>query len=188
MQDLSFIHDYLKKNMKQERYIHSINVANVAHSLAKHYGIDENKAELAGLIHDCAKEESYEKLAYYARNCGFPVDEESFQITQILHGPASAYIARQVLGVKDEEILSSIRYHVTGKENMTIMEKIIFIADYIEPGRKFQGVEKVRTMVYEDIDKALLIAFDQTIMYIIERKMLLHHDTVSARNYLIKNS
>ncbi|NLM43059.1 MAG: HD domain-containing protein [Clostridiales bacterium] len=188
MLELNDIHNYLEKHMSQERYMHSINVANIACSFAKHYGIDEGRAKLAGLIHDCAKEEKYDNLVYYARNCGFSIDQESFEIPQVLHGPASAYIARRVLGVEDEEILLSIRYHVTGRENMTFMEKIIYVADYIEPSRKFQGIEKVRTTAYENIDKALLIALDQTIMYIIERKGLLHHDTVNARNYLIKNS
>jgi len=188
MMQLSLIHEYLKSHLSQKRYVHSINVADIAESLANHYGADANKARLAGLVHDCSKEEKYEDLVYYAENCGFAVDEESYRIPEILHGPGSVYVARSAFGIDDEEILSSIRYHVTGRANMTLMEKIIFIADYIEPSRKFEGIDKVRALVYEDIDKALLFAFNLTIMYIIDRGGLLHHDTVNARNFLIYSS
>ncbi|MGI5998610.1 MAG: bis(5'-nucleosyl)-tetraphosphatase (symmetrical) YqeK [Lutispora sp.] len=188
MIELNLIHEYLKSHLSHKRYVHSINVADIAESLAHHYGVDEYKAKLAGLVHDCSKEERYEDLVYYARNCGFEVDEESYSIPEIIHGPGSVYIARTLFGIDDNEILSSIRYHVTGRKSMTLMEKIIFIADYIEPSRKFEGIDKVRALAYEDIDKALLFAFDLTIIYIIDRRGLLHHDTVNARNFLIYNS
>ncbi|SHI70139.1 bis(5'-nucleosyl)-tetraphosphatase (symmetrical) YqeK [Lutispora thermophila] len=188
MVGLNFIDKYLKEHLSKKRYIHSLNVADIAASIAEHYDVDESKARLAGLIHDCSKEESYEDLVNYAQNCGFPVDEESYNIPEILHGPGSVYIARSIFGIDDVEVLSSVRYHVTGKENMTLMEKIVFIADYIEPSRKFDGIDNIRDLVYQDIDKALLFAFDLTIKYIIDRKGLLHHDTVDARNFLIKNT
>lgn len=188
MLDLNRIDEYLKNHLSKRRYIHSINVADTAVYIARHYGADEYKARIAGLVHDSSKEESYDDLVNYAKNCGFSVDEESYSIPEILHGPGSVYIAKSLFGIYDEEILSSIRYHVTGRKNMTLMEKIIFIADYVEPSRKFDGIDRVRALVYQDLDEALLSALDLTIMYIIDRKGLLHRDTVDARNFLIKNA
>lgn len=185
MVDLSYILEYLKRHLSYERYAHSMEVGHIAEKLAKHYGCDIGKAKLAGLIHDCCKEEKYENLVNYAKKCGFPVDEESYKIPEILHGPASVYICRTLFGIEDEDILSSIRYHVTGRENMSIMEKIIFIGDYIEPSRKFEGIEGLRALAYENLDTAMLCALDLSILYLIKKRRLLHHDTVDARNFLI---
>ena len=185
MVDLPYILEYLKRNLSYKRYTHSMKVGHIAEKLAKHYGYDEGKARLAGLIHDCGKEETYENLVGYAKKCGFPVDEQSYKIPEILHGPASVFICRTIFEIEDEDILSSIRYHVTGRENMTIMEKIIFIGDYIEPSRKFEGIETLRALAYENLDTAMLCALDLSILYLIEKKGLLHHDTVDARNFLI---
>lgn len=187
MLDLSDIYLYLEEHLSYKRYTHSKNVADLAEALARHYGCDERKAKLAGLIHDCSKEEKYDDLVYYARESGFHVDQESYKIPEVLHGPASVYVSKAVFGINDEEILSAVRYHVTGRESMTLMEKIIFIADYIEPSRKFEGIEEIRALAYNDLDSALLYALDLTILYVIEKKGLLHHDTVSARNFLIGN-
>ena len=96
-------------------------------------------------------------MVYYARKSGFPVDQESYRIPEVLHGPASVYVSRTVFCINDEEILSAVRYHVTGRESMTLMEKIIFIADYIEPSRKFKGIEEIRALAYDDLDGAVLI-------------------------------
>lgn len=187
MLDMSNIREYLKKHLSSKRYTHSLYVANIAEDLARHYGCDEEKAKLAGLIHDCSKEEKLENLVFYAGKCGFPVDEESYRIPEILHGPASVYISRTEFGIEDKEILTSIRYHVTGRENMTLMEKIIFIGDYVEPSRQFDGVDEIRALACKNLDEAMLCALNLTILYIIKKKGLLHHDTVDARNFLINS-
>ncbi|CDI50238.1 metal dependent phosphohydrolase [Clostridium tetani 12124569] len=92
------------------------------------------------------------------------------------------------MGIKDQDILNAIRYHTTGRENMTMLEKIIYLSDYIEPGRKYPGVEKVRELAFQDIDKALINSFNITIKYVIEKDQVLHLDTIKGRNFLLKNS
>ena len=96
-------------------------------------------------------------------------------------------IAEVKFKVTDKEILNAIKYHTTGRENMTLFDKIIFIADYIEPSRNFQGIEEVRKMAYEDLDKSIIMAMDKTINFLIDNQILIHTRTVEARNYLIIN-
>lgn len=187
MLDSTFILNYLKKHLSKKRYIHSINVSDVAEKLARYYGYDYNKAKLAGLVHDCAKDSSLTEQIYYAKNCGFPVDEVTFKVRELLHAPASVYICRKVFNILDMDILYSIRYHTTGKSDMSLLEKIIFIADIIEPNREFECVEAIRNLAYDDLDSALLCALDSSIVYVVGKKALLHPDTIYARNYLINS-
>lgn len=171
--------------MSKKRYIHSVNVSETAVALAEHYGCHIDKARLAGLIHDCAKDISIREQIIYAKKCGFPVDEVTYKILDLIHAPASVYLCRKVFGITDIEILSSIRYHTTGKPDMSMLEKIIFISDIIEPSREFEDVEILRNMAYNNLDTALLYAIDFSIIYIIKKKSMLHPDTIYARNYLI---
>jgi predicted HD superfamily hydrolase involved in NAD metabolism len=90
-----------------------------------------------------------------------------------------------VYDVHDKEILSAIYYHTTGKENMSLLEKIVYIADYIEPNRDFEGVERVRELAFVDLNESLIQSMDNTIKYIVDKKILIHLDTIKARNYLI---
>ena len=103
----------------------------------------------------------------------------------IMHGVASAYIAETIMEIYDKEVLDAVRYHTTGREKMTMLEKVIYLADYIEPSRNYPGVEELRKLSYEDLDKALIKAFDNTINYVLKKGWLLHLMTVKARNYLI---
>ena len=89
------------------------------------------------------------------------------------------------MGIKDKEILQSVAYHTTGKENMSLLEKIIFLADYIEPGRRFPGVDDLRALAYEDLNRAVLQAMDNTILYVLRQGLLLHPQTMKARNSLL---
>lgn len=186
MLDKSSVLNFLENNLSEKRYFHSLGVSETARTIAEHYDCDSYKAELSGLLHDCAKEHSLEKQIQYAQNCGFPVDEMTYNIPELLHAPASVYLSREVFGINDMDILSSIRYHATGRQNMSLLEKVILIADIIEPNRKFQTVEKIRQKVYDNIDAALLCAFDSSINYIIKRGFLLHPDTIYARNHIIE--
>lgn len=186
MTDYTAILEYLKNNLSQNRFIHSINVSKEAVRLSKIYGYDIAKAELAGIIHDCAKDIELKEQKLYAKNCGFFVDDLTYKIPNLVHAPASVYICKNVFNIKDIEILSSIRYHTTGRTDMSLIEKIIFVADIIEPSRKFKKVEEIRTLAYKNIDEALFFALDTTIDYIVEKKLLLHPDTVKARDYLME--
>lgn len=186
MQDLNLIYSYLKDNLSSKRYIHSVNVADTAAKLAEHYGCDAGKAKLAGLVHDCARELPLDQL----KNClaleGIEADSLTMEIKELLHGPAAVHICRKVFDIKDEEILNAVRYHTTGRENMSLLEKIIYLSDFIEPSRCFSGVEKLRGLAFTNLDAALLAAFDMSIQYIISKNGLIHIDTVQSRNYILK--
>jgi predicted HD superfamily hydrolase involved in NAD metabolism len=177
--------EYLKKNLKESRYNHSLQVRDSAIVLAKKYKVDENKARIAGIIHDCAKNLMDEEIISLVKSQNIQISEECFRNPQILHGLAGAIIAKQVFKVKDEDILNAITYHTTGRKNMSSLEKIIYLADYIEPSRDFPGVDVLRDMSLKNLDKALFIAFDNTINYVIKKGQLLHLDTIVARNDLI---
>lgn len=180
--------EYLEQNLKKARLKHSFSVMDTAIELAKIYNEDENKAKLAGLIHDCAKYVEIHEMLSIIKESGYNISDEGFNIPEILHGPVGAYIAKNVMAVLDEDILNSIAFHTIGRKNMSILEKIIYIADYIEPLRSFPGVEKVRKAAYKgDLDKALLLSFDNTIKYIVEKGQLIHKSTIEARNYILCN-
>ncbi len=181
------IKKYLKENLNEKRYIHSIMVSETAEKLASVYGEDPSKARLCGLVHDCAKNLRNSDLINLAELKGLEIDNVSLNSPQLLHGIAGAAIARETMGIEDEDIYNSVRYHTTGRIDMSLLEKIIYISDYVEPSRSFPGVEALRELVSVNLDKALLKAFDITIEYVISKGELLHKDTVEARNYLILN-
>lgn len=177
--------DYLHINLKESRLRHSLSVSETAVALATKYGEDIDKARIAGLVHDCVKNMKDGQLIEVARLHGIQLDEIYLQNPSILHGLVGSIIAREVMGIEDEDILSAIRYHTTGRKNMSILEKIIYIADYIEPLRKFNGVEELRSLSEMDLDAAVIQSLENTIKYVIIQKQLLHTDTVEARNYLL---
>lgn len=177
---------YIKKRLNKNRYEHSLSVRDTAVKLAMHYGVDAFKAGIAGLIHDCAKDLKDDELLKTAREQGYEVDEVSEASPQLLHGLVAAAIGENDFGVKDTDILNAVRYHTTGREKMSSLEKIVYLADYIEPLRQFNGVEELRKRAFESLDEALLLSFDNTIVFVVSRGELLHKDTILARNYLIK--
>lgn len=182
------INKYLEKNLNNHRYIHSLNVSKTAVELASLNNADINKAKIAGLVHDCAKNLSNEEILKICKNNNIQVDNISMNNPQLLHGWAAAIIAKQVMGINDEEILSAVKYHTTGKKNMSLLEKIIYIADYIEPGRDFNGVSELRKITHENLNMGLLKAFDSTIKYVIDRNQLIHMNTIEGRNFLLINN
>ncbi|WP_077368048.1 bis(5'-nucleosyl)-tetraphosphatase (symmetrical) YqeK [Anaerosalibacter sp. Marseille-P3206] len=174
----------LNEDISEKRYIHSIGVMETCVKLAKTYGVDEGKAELAGLLHDCAKYKEKRNLLKMTIDFGIILDNVMKYNTKLIHGPLGAEVARRTYLVNDEEILNAIKIHTTGKENMNLLEKIVFIADYIEPNREFEGVKEIRQLAFKDLNESIIKAMDNTIKYVIDGGSLLHLDTVKARNYL----
>lgn len=173
------------KSIGQKRYEHSLGVMDTAINLATFYKVDVEKAKIAGLLHDCAKFKDSQYLLKRVNDFDIMLDEITVQNKELIHGPLGAKIAECVYEIKDNEILDAIRYHTTGKENMSLLEKIIYIADYIEPNRNFPGVDWFRQYAYKNLDKCLRLSMDQTIKYLVEKGKLIHLDTIKARNYLI---
>ncbi len=179
--------EYLQRTLSKKRYEHSINVAKKAVELARIYGSDIDKARIAGLVHDCAKELTSEVLLDFVRLEGNEPDPVSLVQKELLHGPAAVYLCKNKFYIQDKEILSAVQFHTTGKENMSILDKIIYISDFIEVGREFPAVNGLRDLAIININGALLKLFDATIIYVIQKQKMVHPDTINARNCLIRN-
>ena len=177
----------LRKMISEERYLHSLGVADTAAELAERWGASVEKARIAGLMHDCGKSPSKNILLKRVLEFGIVMDEIEQSEPQLLHGHVSAELALREFGIDDQEILSSIRYHTTGRVSMSLLEKIIYLADYIEPGRDFPGVDELRELAGQDLDMAVLRAMDLTLIHVIRRGLLIHPRTVAARNWLISS-
>lgn len=185
MLDIEKIKNVLQKRLTKKRYLHSLGVQKTAIELAKVYNVSQKKASIAGLAHDCAKDFDDDMLLNYATQFDILIDGVSKHQIQLLHGFVGAELAKREFGIEDDEILNAIRFHTTGKENMTTIEKIIYLADYIEPNRNFKGIDKIRKVALSSLDKATLMAFDNTINYVILKGELLHPNTIFARNFLL---
>lgn len=179
------IHNILKETIGNRRYNHSIGVAKTAIELSKEYGYSKKKAGLTGLLHDCGKFEDVNKILKMSNEFGIIQDSIMQENIGLLHGPLGSILAKKIYDVEDEEILNAISIHTTGKTKMNLLEKIIYLADYIEPGRVFLGVEDIRKLAYIDLDKALLLAMGNSIKYVVDKGLMLHKNTIEARNDLI---
>ena len=176
----------LKKRLKPTRFQHTLGVAETAVKLAEKYGADKDKAYLAGLLHDCAKNIDFETSLAYCKEHGVELKEICKKERSLIHAPLGAYMAKEDFGVTDEEILTAIYYHTTGHENMALLTKILYIADAIEPNRTQAGVENLREIAYTDLNEALIRSIDSTIRHIINKGVTLDCNTINARNYLIE--
>ena len=164
---LEYIRDNLDGVLKKSRFQHSIGVEEVACDLAAIYGYDVEKAGLAGLLHDCAKNLSDQQLLDNCKENNIAVSEMEERFPYLLHGKVGAVLAESKYEVKDEEILDSIRYHTTGRPNMTLLDKIIFTADYIEPYREpLPRIEDIRWTAYTDLDYAVTMIYDNILSYL----------------------
>jgi predicted HD superfamily hydrolase involved in NAD metabolism len=181
------IKEELIKNIGLKRYNHSLGVMNVATKLAVKYDCDVEKAKTAGVLHDCAKFRDKSQLFDAAKHFNLKIDRIMQKNTELIHGPLGAKIANACYGIDDLEVLDAIKYHTIGRENMSMLDKIIYIADYIEPGRSFPGVEEIREIVFLDLDDAIKKAMDNTILFLIKDNKLIHPDTINARNYMLYN-
>ncbi|WP_033828354.1 bis(5'-nucleosyl)-tetraphosphatase (symmetrical) YqeK [Bacillus andreraoultii] len=176
----------VKQHLPEKRYIHTIGVMETAIELAKKYGCDERKAELAGIFHDYAKYRPVEEMRQVIIKERMPQELLKFH-SELWHGPVGAFLVKKEVGISDEEILHAIRYHTTGRPNMTVLEKVVFLADYIEPGRKFPGVEEVRVMAQTSLDDAVFRALQNIIIFLTSQKSAIYKDTIDTYNsFLLK--
>lgn len=165
--DLQLIRDDLKKILKDSRYQHSTGVEEVAHDLALIYGYDTDKAITAGILHDCAKNLTDQELLEACRKYQLSVSDIEKKCLYLLHAKVGAALSRDKYGVCDDEILNAITYHTTGRPAMTLLEKILFTADYIEPYRKpLPRIDEIREAAYRDLDLAVYMILDNMLNYL----------------------
>ena len=175
----------LKSKLTHSRFIHTLSVQELAIKLAKVYKIDKSKASLAGLLHDCTKWMSSEELTLAAEHYEIELDEIERQQIPILHSIIGAYWAEENFQVNDEEILRAIRLHTTGHECMSLLDQIIYVADYAEPTREYPGAKQIYELAFEDIDRATLETANRKILYLIKKEALIHPRTIKMRNAMI---
>jgi len=180
------IKDKLQQMLSAKRYKHSIGVMEASRMLAEKYGEDVKKAGLAGLIHDCAKDLSAIDTFALCSKYGIIVDKIMQRRPQLLHGKVGAFLARDVFGVDCPGILTAIENHTMGKEGMDKLCSIVFIADYIEAGRDYPGVEAIRKAANKSLEMAIVAGLDNTISNELLKGGLLHPQTVATRNWALE--
>ncbi|MBO8126169.1 MAG: bis(5'-nucleosyl)-tetraphosphatase (symmetrical) YqeK [Firmicutes bacterium] len=178
---------FIGQRLTEARFQHSRRVAETARFLARTWGLDEDKCYQAGLLHDIARDLSPEELLKQAASCGIVWDEIEGHFPVLLHGPVGAEILRRELAVTDEEILEAIRLHTTGDYPLSPTAKVIFLADYIEPGRDFSGAQKAREAARRSLDAGVAVAVGEIIAYLTGQRYAVHPKAVNLYNHYVLN-
>ena len=171
----------VQMQMSEARFEHVLGVEQSAIALAKRYGCSVEKASIAALTHDYAKERSADAFRFIIENKGFDLNLLRWG-NAIWHGLVGAYFVEHELGITDHDILEAIRLHTTGAPQMSLLSKIIYVADYIEPGRDFPGVEEARRLAVLDLDQAVAFETKQTLQYLIGKNVPIYPKTIETYN------
>lgn len=180
----------LRETQKERRFNHTLGVVKEAKRLAPKFGVEVNKASLAALLHDCAKnldEKQGEEFSVICNKYGVKLDDCAKSERALVHAYLGAAVAWKDYGVDDQEVLEAIYYHTTARANMTPLEKLIYIADMTEEGRTIEQADEIRRLVETDIDEALIYAIGCSIKHVIRKGGLIHPDSIHALNYLISH-
>ncbi len=185
--DIGKIRKSLKKTMDSKRYEHTLGVEYTAAALAMCHGGSITEAQLAGLLHDCAKCITNEKKISLCEKYKIEISEVERRNPFLLHSKLGAFLAEKKYHVQNQDIINAIRNHTTGRPEMSLLEKIVFIADYIEPGRKqAPNLETIRKTAFEDIDSALVLILKDTLTYLKNGQGELDPMTEQTYQYYIK--
>ncbi|MFE5426991.1 bis(5'-nucleosyl)-tetraphosphatase (symmetrical) YqeK [Peribacillus simplex] len=176
----------VKEQITERRYIHTLGVVESAIELAERYGADVKKAELAAIFHDYAKFRPKEEMEQII------IDEKMDPALleynmELWHAPVGAYLVKKEAGIQDAEILDAIAYHTSGRVGMSLLDKVVYLADYIEPGRSFPGVDEVRQTAKQNLDHAVIQALRNTVVFLMKRNQAIYPDTFKTYNDLIMN-
>ncbi len=182
--DKKRIIEYIERNMTEKRRKHTYAVVEEAKKLARRYGEDMEKAELAALFHDFFRGVSEPALNGYVRQLGLnPVYLDN---ANLAHSKIAAFIMERDYHVTDRDIINAVSFHTTGRADMSTLEKIIYLADAIEPNRYYPGIEEIRETAYENLDQACLMSLLHSIEYVSSRGLYLDQDTVMAKDSLLQ--
>ncbi|MCM3619138.1 bis(5'-nucleosyl)-tetraphosphatase (symmetrical) YqeK [Sutcliffiella horikoshii] len=171
----------VKDQLTERRYVHTLGVVETAIRLAEVYKVDVQKAELAAIFHDYAKFRDKEEMRQIIIDQKMPQDLLQHH-DELWHAPVGSYLVEKEAGVSDPEVLEAIRCHTSGKINMSSLDKVLYLADYIEPGRDFPGVQQVRDSAETSLDIAVIQAMKNTISFLLKRNQPIYPDTFHAYN------
>lgn len=182
--DLTELREKVKGHQSDKRFEHTVGVMYTAAALAMRYGADMKKALVAGLLHDCAKSYPSDVMLEYCEQYGIIISEAERANPSLLHAKLGAYFAENEYGIDDKEILDAICYHTTGRPNMTLLDKIIYIADYMEPNRnQAPNLDEIRRLAFEDLDKCLVEILEATLCYLQTGKKVIDPMTEETYQY-----
>lgn len=176
----------VKEQLTEHRYLHTVGVMETAIKLAEKYSADSKKAELAAIFHDYAKFRPKEEMRGIIIKEGMPAELLNYN-SELWHAPVGAFLAEKEAGIDDKEVLDAIRYHTSGRPRMALLEKIIYLADYIEPGRHFPGVDEVRDLARTNLNQALIKAVQNTIMFLMKKGQPVFPASFQTYNDLVMN-
>lgn len=169
-EEIEEIQEMLKEKISAKLFRHVVGVRYTAEALAMCHGVSMVQAGTAGILHDCAKYMTAEKMLKKCQKHEIPISSSEKKNPMLLHAKLGAYLAEHKYGIRDSEVLSAIRWHTTGKEEMTTLEQIVFLADYIEPHRKMiPGLDQVRRAAFQDLEGAVFLTLKNTISYLEEQ-------------------
>ncbi|MDD3403596.1 MAG: bis(5'-nucleosyl)-tetraphosphatase (symmetrical) YqeK [Hespellia sp.] len=184
MADIHKIRRELEKELKKDRYDHTLGVMYTASALAMVYDVDLEQALLAGLLHDCAKNRSIPDQLKLAKRHHIELTQSEREMPALIHAKLGAYLAKHSYGVYDDAVLNAIKYHTTGKAEMTTLEKILYISDYIEPGRdRLEILPIIRKIAFSDIDKAVFMVSEATLNFLKKTGRKVDHTTEITYEY-----
>ncbi len=175
----------VSSQMPARRWQHTLGVMQSAIELAERYGADPERAEQAAIVHDVAKYWPVHRQAAVIAENGLNTDLLNYD-APLWHSEVGAYVAEHEYGIEDREVIDAIRYHTSGREGMTLLDKVVCLADYIEPGRDFPGVDLIRGKALLSLEEGLITGFDSTIRVLLERGQTIFPTTVLARNDLLR--
>lgn len=185
--DVCKLQKKIKKILEEKRFEHTLGVAYTASSLAFAYGYDDKKAYIAGLLHDCAKCLSHQKRLMICKKNHLEITTVEKENPVLLHAKVGAFFAKEKYGVCDLEILDAIRYHTTGRPDMGLLEKIIYVADFIEPHRKkLPKLFEIRKMAFEDLDMAIYMILENSLNYLEKGNSIIDKKTEETYNFYKK--
>ena len=180
------IEKYLKSRLTPERYVHVLSVRDLALDLAKKYGADLQKVNLAALLHDCAKWMSTSELYESAADHRIQLDEVEHHNPSLVHAPIGAMLAVSHFDVDIPEILNAIRIHTTGSGRMTLIDKILYVADFAEPKRNYAEAHSVREIAYQNLNEAVFEVSRYKIEHLLAKGVLIHPHTIDAYNSALR--
>ena len=183
--DVESIFQEVQNELSPKRWRHTQGVMNKATELAQRYAGNVEQAYLAALLHDVAREWAPDQWVAEAKAVGLGIDEASLHSPVLLHAPLAAWVAKKRFGVVDEAVLCAIARHTIGGTGLSLLDKILYLADALEEGRSYKSVEELRKLALQDIDVAMLAVYDQTLRYMIKREEAIHPETIAGRNELL---
>ena len=180
--------EILKGRLTEQRFIHSLNVADTAKELARIYGCDEERAYTVGLVHDCCKDVPVGLQLSYLLENKVPMTQLETDTPKLYHAMSGRVFVEKEFGITDEDMLNAVRYHTTGRKNMSLLEKVVFIADFISAERNYNGVDVMREKAARSLDEAIVEGLSFTIKDLIDGGKLVHPDTLDAYNDAVFNT